>query len=271
MSLPKVSIVIPCYNVDKTIVETFNSVVEQSYKNIEIILINDGSSDSTPSILNDLADSCNRVIIDSHENKGLPYTRNIGAKKSTGEFLVFLDGDDILAPSYVERCVSEFERDNSLNLVYTETEFFEAMTGVFTLPEYSYKGLLINNCIPATAMIRTKDFKEVGMYDENLKITEDWDLWIRYLAKYPNVYKIPDNLFFYRKRLSKDSMTDLNAKSQNIEGSIARVYIYNKNYSIYSAYGYSLEELLDKVNKEGKFEKKYYNVWYRKLFYKFFK
>lgn len=271
MLLPKVSVIIPCFNVSKTIMETFNSVVLQTYPNIEIIMINDGSTDSTDSILKQLSIENDNVIISSHENRGLPFTRNVGVKKSSGLFLVFLDGDDKLHPSYINRCVSEFEKDNTLNLVYTETELFEAQVGVFKLPEYSFQQLLIDNCIPATAMIRADDFRNVGMYDDSLKITEDWDLWIRYLYKYPRVLKIKDSLFYYRKRLSKDSMTDLNAKCHNVDGDNARIYIYQKNYHIYYENGFGINHLFDFVRMESKFKEKYYNVWYRKWFYKIFK
>ncbi|NGM63272.1 glycosyltransferase [Sphingobacterium sp. SGG-5] len=270
MPLPKISIIIPCYNVGNTITETLDSVLVQTYPNIEVITVDDGSIDNTHEILEQFAAKYPHINVYAQENKGLPATRNVGFVHSTGEFLVFLDGDDKLDPLYIEACYTKFSQNTELDLVYTKTEFFEARTGIFDLPDYSYRQLLIGNCIPATAMIRANNFRKVGLYDASLRITEDWELWIKYLYEYPNVYQIKKPLFFYRKRLSKDSMTDLNAENNNKLGESTRLYIYHKHYNIYNEYGYGLEKLFVFFENENKYRKKYYNVWYRKLFYKLF-
>lgn len=267
LGTPLVSIIIPAYNVENTVIETLESVVAQTYDNIEVILIDDGSTDNTSEVIKGFISENVDIQLYSQKNMGLPATRNAGFVRSTGDFVVFLDGDDKIDSLYIEACYGEFLRDPTLDLVYTDTQFFEAKTGAFELPDYSYCQILKGNCIPATAMIRSNSFRDVGMYDTTLRITEDWELWIRYLYKYPNVYKIKKPLFFYRRRFSKDSMTDLNAADHYKTSENARLYIYNKHYAVYCDYGYGIE----KVFEESKYKKKYYNVWYRKFFYTFFK
>lgn len=263
----KVSVIIPCYNVENTINETLDSVLSQTYKNIEIVVIDDGSSDGTSKIIQSYADKFGHITVIVQENKGLPASRNVGVEAAHGSYLVFLDGDDKLHPSYIEKCYEKFRAEPQLDLVYTLTELFEAQTGLFALAAYSYGQLLVENCIPATAMIKASQFRGVGMYDVSLNLLEDWELWIRYLHQFPNVFQIQEPLFFYRKRWSKDSMTDKNVESRYALSQEVRLKIYRKHYAIYTEYGYGLEQLFQSVRNERKFRQKYYGVWYRKLFY----
>ncbi|MBE8722313.1 glycosyltransferase family 2 protein [Sphingobacterium pedocola] len=262
-----ISIVIPAYNVSRTISETIDSVLKQTFRNFEIIVVNDGSRDETEGVVINYANRFREVKLYNQENKGLPATRNEGFGFSKGNFVIFLDGDDKLDPRYIETCYQKFKKYPDLDLVYTDTLLFEAKEGIFDLPDYSYKQLLAGNCIPATAMIKADNFREVGMYDVSLKMTEDWELWIRYLAKFPNVYQVKLPLFHYRKRLSSDSMTDLNSMNNYDISDLARLYIYQKHYNLFTQYGYGLEKLQQLIGEENKYKEKYYNVWYRKLFY----
>ena len=98
MNKPIISVIIPVYNGDKYISECLRSIIEQNYKNIEIIVVNDGSDDNTPVILNVAAEADNRVTISSQANKGLSAARNRGIELAKGEYLVFVDADDMLIP-----------------------------------------------------------------------------------------------------------------------------------------------------------------------------
>lgn len=265
MQKPLISVIIPCYNVQRTIVETLQSILKQTYPNIEIIAVNDGSTDNTAEQIKQLQIDHANVRLYSQENRGLPATRNAGFLKSQGEFIVFLDGDDLLHETYIERCHNEFERKRSVDLVYTDTMLFEAENGLYDLSDFSFETLLGRNCIPSTAMLRRSHFIQAGMYDVALKFTEDWELWIRYTYKFRQVIKIDEPLFFYRKRHSKDSMTDLNT-TENVSDK-ALLYIYTKHYAIYKEYGYGIHNIL----QPDRYRQKYYNVWYRKLFYRLIK
>lgn len=263
---PLISIIIPCYNVADTILETIHSALNQSYDNLEVIVVNDGSTDNLGEIIQPVLDKYKMLRFYEQEcNKGLPSTRNFGFSKSRGFYVIFLDGDDLLAPSYVEECYKQFEQDTSLSLVHTDTLLFDGQRGRFKLPPYSFRQILTTNCITATAMIRRDYFEFVGLYDENLNFFEDWELWIRYLYQYPKMIKINKPLFFYRKRLTNDSMSNQDQISNVSDHAV--LYIYHKHYELYREHGYALGKLM----WLSRYRKRHYLKWYRTIFYKLFK
>ncbi len=120
---PIVSVVIPVYNVDPYLEECLNSVVHQTLQNIEIICVNDGSTDTSPAILHRYADEDNRILIIDQENQGLSGARNSGAKAATGKYLYFLDSDDFLDHEALKLCVEEMERRNLEFLCFNMAAF----------------------------------------------------------------------------------------------------------------------------------------------------
>ncbi len=106
----KVSIIIPAYNADAYIQKGINSLINQTYKNIEIIVINDGSSDKTKYIVENIKDK--RIILINNENHGIGYSRNLGIKKSTGDYIMFMDSDDYFDDNYVELMEDYIEKNN---------------------------------------------------------------------------------------------------------------------------------------------------------------
>ncbi len=276
MSKPLVSVIIPCFNVGKTIQETLESVIKQTYPSFEVIVVIDGATDNTADIVKNIASQQSNIIVCEQENKGSSSARNTGFLQSSGEYIVFLDGDDLFAPTYLEACYSKFAENPEVGLVYTNTILFEAENGLLDIPNYSPNEILIDNSIPATALIRRDIFQAVGMCDTSLPYAEDWELWIRYTRYNENVVKIEEPLFYYRRRHSKDSKTDLN-KINNISEQ-AQLYIYKKHYTLYQKEGLSVNELFKIRNevfylrkKVRKYETRYYGIWYRKLFYRLFK
>lgn len=106
MNLPKVSIIIPAYNIEAYIEECLLSVLKQSYQNIEVIVINDGSSDNTLTTIENVILSDSRVRLISQSNAGVSVARNTGLDAATGDYVVFIDGDDWVEPNFVESIVS---------------------------------------------------------------------------------------------------------------------------------------------------------------------
>ena len=255
---PKVSVIVPCYNNEKHIEETLISVKKQTYPNVEIIVVNDGSTDNSIEIIN--KNSFDVKII-NQENHGPSHARNRGSEISSGKYLLFVDGDDIIDPSYISKCVDILESNETVNIVYTKSNYFDAINKEWKLPEMKLPDFLISNCIPVTAMIRKLVFEEVGRFDENLRYIEDWELWIRIVKKYGGVHCIPEKLFFYRKSNNNKSLTDTYSLT-NIE-SKSRLYIYNKHYEWYELNGLDMLTLFSSI----KYKKKYYSIWYKKLFY----
>ncbi len=264
-----VSIVIPAYNAENTIVETLESVLQQTYDHIEVIVVNDGSTDRTLEVAEQFVIGKPTIRVFTKGNEGAAATRNYGFKYVKGEFLLFLDSDDLLAPEYVSACISKFEEQPALDIVYTQTRFFERETELFVLPPFAMDTMLQTNCFAVTAMMRSNAFEDIGMYDTHLRFAEDWEMWIRMVQKYGNVYQIEMPFFLYRKRNTLDSLTDQN-KIQNVSED-AHFYIYKKHYELYKRYSYGIENLFMRIRVNSKYRRKYNNIWYRKLFYAFFK
>lgn len=263
-----VSIIIPVYNNENTIVETIASVLNQTYKAIEIIIVNDGSNDASVKVIQNYIAENNltNITLLEQPNGGPSKARNNGAINAKGSFIVFLDGDDKLEPTYVEKAINCFAKNSSLNIVYAETAFFGAEEGVWNLKPYTIQNFLKNNCIPIFAMIKKEVFINVGMFDENLKFSEDWELWIRIIKQYNGVYKIPEVLFYYRKRNDNSSLSD--NMNVNNQADLTRLYIFQKHYDFYTENNLSLTELVNDSIELHYFRKKYYSIWYKKIFYK---
>lgn len=266
MTNKKISIIIPYFNNENTIVETLDSVFSQHHKNIEVIVINDGSKKQSLDFLNSLTLKYTITVL-SQDNSGPSIARNYGSTIATGEFLLFLDADDLIHETYLQKCLEQFNQNNKLEIVYCEARYFEAINEDWNLPEVKFPQFLLNNCIFISALIKAETFNTIGKFDTNINILEDWDLWLRIMKKYGEncSYRIPEKLFFYRKRNTKNSITDTSELDEKAEK--CRLYVYNKNYDFYKKYQLDLTSLFNAANEHLRFKRKYYNVWYRKLFY----
>ena len=130
-----VSVVIPCYNYGQYLAEALESALNQTHSPIEVIVVDDGSTDSTPDVCREYA---NRVKVVRQQNGGLPSSRNRGIQVAKGMFIAFLDADDILEPTYLERTLRAFHEnaDLSIGFVYTQMTLFGREQGITTFPEF---------------------------------------------------------------------------------------------------------------------------------------
>lgn len=183
----KVSVVIPTHNRSKLVKRAINSVLRQTYQNFEIIVVSDGSTDDTENVLKEMSEKDSRVKFISYKDaKGGNYARNIGIKEATGDFVAFLDDDDEWMPDKLELQLKEFLNNETIGLVYTGVEVVYDDKGIkyYTMPRKTgdlSKDILISNCIgiTSTVMIKRGLFSEIGLFDENLRARQDYDLWIR--------------------------------------------------------------------------------------------
>lgn len=247
--MPLVSVMIPYYNCGKYIAETLESVNQQNYPYLETIVVDDGSDVSESAQLDSILHNYPHIRLIRQKNQGLSAARNTAAQAAKGIYYLFLDADDIILPDYISECVAVLSCDSNCKLVYPQAEFFDARTGLWNLPPYeNVSTLLKGNHIPAIAMHRSKDFHELGGFDPLLKSHEDWDLWIRMLAKGGRAKLINRVLFRYRKRTDHTSLTDqLAHKTNALAESWQRVYI--KHSDLFIEYGLSYYELIDIRNK----------------------
>lgn len=213
---PLVSVIIPAYNSEKYIVGAISSILAQTYKNLEIIIVDDGSTDSTARVVKDKINAKRYPLSAKYihqKNGGPSAARNRGIRESKGEYIAFLDSDDIWLPEKIERQVNYCIDNSQCGLIYTGYDTCDEngiIVSKFIKKEVSKKEILKNlylkNVIStaSTVMVRRECFDRVGYFDEALKVAEDWDMWIRILNLY-DFYYINESLARYTIRKESQS------------------------------------------------------------------
>lgn len=265
----KISIIIPYYKGEKYIFETLESIDSQTYRDFEVIVVNDGS-DKT--VLDSLKkhERFSNVFIIHQENQGQSAARNNGAKFATGKYLLFLDCDDIIERTFLEKTHQILVSNDSVSICYTKGKFFEKTNKEWVLQPFNTFDFLIENCIPITALIYREDFENVGGFDTHLNYYEDWDFWISLVEQGKKVHKIDEFLFFYRIRHSTNSLTNVSMDNNN-RLSDNFFEIYKKHYAFYKQNGLDFHHIMRMIRENKKYKAKYYNEWYRKWLYRVFK
>ena len=211
MKLPLVSIIVPCYNQAQYLSEALDSVLLQTYQDWECIVVNDGSSDHTDKIAEEYRAKDSRIKYLIQENQGVSIARNNGIYHSSGEFILPLDADDKLAPTYIEKAVARFREYPRTKVVYSLVKCFGESNNLFDLPPYKYESMLWRGLIVCTAMYRRSDFDKTIGYNPNMRNgLEDWDFWLTLISKDDEVHRIEEELFYYRKK--KESRTSNSMK-----------------------------------------------------------
>lgn len=197
----KVSIIIPCYNQGKYVQDALNSALNQTYKNIEIVCVNDCSDDNSDEIIKNFTFKYKNIkYINFDENKGVIEARNTAIDSSSGEYILPLDADDTIEATYVEKAVAILNSNENIGIVYCNARKFGTVDEIWKLPEYNYNDFLTANCIFNCALFRKSDFIRAGKYKKNMKNNrEDWDLWLSIIELGLKPYKIPEILFNYRQ------------------------------------------------------------------------
>jgi len=202
----KVSVVITCYNYAKYIEICLDSVLAQSFRDFEVIIVNDGSTDDSEEKILKYTERDNfRYIYQG--NSGQACAKNTGFRNARGEFIAFLDADDFWEPSKLERQVPYFD-DPDVGVVYSRSRFVDAEGRDLILDlssrcfethsGYVTKPLFVDNFVPfSSSIVRRKCLEELGVFDESLKMGIDWDLWLRISTKYKFV-GIDAQLLVYR-------------------------------------------------------------------------
>ncbi|MDY5848344.1 glycosyltransferase family A protein [Actinobacillus porcinus] len=261
---PLISIIIPCYNAAKYLQETFDSLATQTCQNFEIIAVDDGSTDNTLEILQNIQTKQPKLRIIQQVNQYYIAARINAVKQAQGKYLVFLDADDKLGKDYLKLCSEALENDDSLSIVYTKARFFDARTDSWDLPEFRKKDFLLQNCIYVTAMIRKSEYDAVGGFDVRLKMLEDWELFISLIKRGGKVHRINDIQFYYRKRHNQTSITD---QADHHLDSDCHFLLYQKHYDFYKENGIFLQHLFRAKLSD---EKRYRKNFLKKYFYKMF-
>lgn len=195
--MEKVSIVIPCYNQAHFLSDAIESALNQTYPNIEVIVVDDGSTDDTKIIANKYP----QIKYIYQDNKHLSGARNTGIKSTKGKWIVTLDSDDKIHPTFVQKCLNEAKLQD-VDIVSTWLQTFgneNRRWGSVDLTP-TWQNFMQKNHINCCSLFSREMWLTLGGYDENMKQGfEDWDLWRRATKKGYKVRVIPEYLFFYRK------------------------------------------------------------------------
>ena len=222
---PLVSIIIPVYNYGKTLDTALTSVFDQTYQNLEIIIIDDGSTDPFTKLKLDNLDIPNTKII-RQKNGGPSNARNEGVKICSGEYILPLDSDDIMLPTYVEECMNTILRDKTISPVYCDTIHEGEMKGVEKRPEWSKERLIQGPFIVNCSMFSKEAFDSIGGFDESLKGWEDYDFWLRMMQKGYIGKRIAKPLFVYFHHEKEGTVSTI--ANQNMSELHKKILVKNK-------------------------------------------
>jgi len=234
---PLVSVIIPLYNYEKYVLDAINSILKQTYKNWELIIVDDCSTDNSFNVVADYIDKINVpqniMLLKNERNKGPSATRNNGIKHSKGEYVLYLDADDYVSKYFLEECVKAIIKENA-DIVYCNLLHFQDAKHKweFTTPMVykDYKDpILYYNYILGCSMFSRIAWEKVGGYNENLKGFEDWDFWISCnLAGFKKIAKVNKYLFYYRKHGS--SMSDAIITDKKHKELMAQIVLNHKDF-----------------------------------------
>lgn len=200
---PSASIVIPCYNLAAYLPQTLESVRNQTRTDWEAVVVNDGSSDSTREVVRDFLrrrrDGRFRYV--EQRNMGLPSARNTGIEHATGQFILPLDADDLLEPTFLEETVEVLETFPQFGIVYTHLRAFGSEQWEAACPPWHPCRLLQYNRLPYASLYRREVWESTGGYDPAMREGyEDWEFWVSAAERGWRGTCVPKKLFLYRRR-----------------------------------------------------------------------
>jgi len=186
---PEVSVIIPTHNRAWVLKEAIDSVLAQDFKDFELIVIDDGSTDDTRQILDSYARD---LIVLRQSNRGVSAARNVGIEAAAGHLIAFLDSDDLWLPQKLSAQVNFF--NSNPDAVINQTEEIWIRNGVRVNPKdrhHKFSGMIFERSLalclvsPSAVMIKRALFDQIGRFDEDLPACEDYDLWLRISCRYP--------------------------------------------------------------------------------------
>ncbi len=199
---PAVSVIVPCYNYGRYLAEAVNSVLEQTYRDFEIVIVDDGSDDDTQSVARRLIaeNPRSRIRLISRAHGGQPaLSRNRGILEAEGRYILPLDADDVIAPTMLAECAALLDREPDVAIAYTDRLDFGDAEGVVQAGDYDFRRLRRENHISYCAMFRRDVWTRLGGYRANIRGCEDWDFWVAAGARGFYGRRIPKPLFKYRR------------------------------------------------------------------------
>lgn len=228
--MPKVSIILPTYNGEKYLSESIESVINQTFKDWELIIVNDCSTDNTREIsLRYVSQDKRIMMIENETNQKLPQALNIGFKKSSGNLLTWTSDDNCMKSNMLDTLVNCFENDSNLDFIYGDIVPIDNKGRIMT--QYGYingeiDDIYVRNPISACFMYTRNVYKQIGEYDRKAFLAEDYDYWIRIYEAGFKMYHLKEKLYYYR--LHENSLT----ATRKRENDILNLELLKKHFDI---------------------------------------
>ena len=230
--MARVSIIMPCYNDGRYLRETFDSIAAQTWPDIEVIEVDDGSDDAqTLDILHQL-EAEGRLTLLQQDHQGPSAARNLAFRHATGSMILPLDADDGIDPAYIEKAAQVLAQQPEVGVCYGHADLFDGRTGPWELPDYSLQQMLTDNVVFVTSLCRREVFEQAGGFDESFRTgMEDYDFFLTALENGWKIHQLPETLFHYRIKNASRSQKLLRDNSDYLA-----VYdrLYHKHRALYA-------------------------------------
>lgn len=214
---PLVSVIVPLYNAAPYITEALESILASGYRPIEVVVMNDGSTDDSLRVAQAYAAQHPEVRVLSQPNAGASAARNHAIRESKGVYILPVDADNRIHPRYIEEAVEVLETRPEVRVVSCRAEFFGARTGEWITPKFSHALLARKNMIDTCAMYRRADWNRTLGYNEHCAAREDWDMWLSLFELGGEFVRLPDIRLYYRVREGSKRIQDRALKHALIE------------------------------------------------------
>ena len=232
--VPLVSIYVPLFNREKYIAECLQSGLDQSIKDLEIVVCNDGSTDKSLEVIDRYFKNNKRIKVITQKNAGIGSSSNTAVRNCKGYYIGQLDADDVLKKDAVERCLEVMEKDYSTSLVYGTTEYIDANSNVISpgwnWPVFSREYLMTKMIVHHFRFFRRRDFMRTSGFNENIKNAVDYDMMLK-LAEVGNVIHLNRVLYQYRRHEEMTTVKDNDIQNDNnyivINQALQRIGIHN--------------------------------------------
>jgi glycosyltransferase involved in cell wall biosynthesis len=240
--IPKLSIVIPCYNSENTLEDTLESVLRQELQDWEALIINDGSPDDLEAIALKWLKKDHRFRYYKKDNGGLGTARNFGIEKALGKYILPLDSDNKVRPGFTKNAISFLENNPKVGVVYGNAMYFGDRDGLWLVKEFNFEEILIKNYIDACAIYHKTLWTEIGGYDTKMPYqgNEDWDFWLALGVK-KVVFKHLNEITFDYRVTETSMINSFNSEMYEANKNYIRRK-YGEHYFIYFQKNYNILE-----------------------------
>ena len=236
--MPEISVIIPCYNVEKYLAECLDSVLGQSFEDFEAICVNDGSTDKTGDILAQYANKDKRIKVITQENQGVVYSRNRAIEEAKGIYIFPLDGDDVIEPSCLEKLYKVIH-EGIFDVVYSQVQMIDDIGNkgdIFERDLPDKRNMFISNKIVCSALYKKQDWLRYGGYDDAMSAGyEDWEFWLNFIEDNKEFYRIDEPLFCYRQHRISRNRSILSSTQKKLIKYIRTKHCFLQKYQVTSS------------------------------------